>query len=219
MTMTDSTTQTRRRPTVHLLHGIAVRGDGRIAKLKPALEAAGFDVQVHSYGFTWLFTVRRRNERISEDLAEVLEDGDIIIGHSNGCVIAHRACSLNTHPDGAHNLGLIHINPALPTWATPPTTVSHCHVFYSPSDGAVGWASLARRFWPLSWFRETLWGAMGRDGYAGTDERVTQTNLDAWFRRELGHSGVFASRYRPALADRVAGIALRWRRQAQEVQA
>lgn len=184
---------------VHLVHGIATNGDGRIAKLRPALESAGFEVVVHSYGWTWLlsmFTLRRRNQEIAADLAQRLSDGDIIVGHSNGCVIAHRAAGLCTGVDGPRQLGLIYINSALPSYARPPSSVERCHVFYAPSDGAVWWARWARKLWPLSWFRETLWGAMGRVGYRGVeDDRIEQTDLDEAIGDAVDHSGILKRRW------------------------
>lgn len=168
---------------VHLIHGIhASRPGGNTSRLAPYLREAGFDVMVRRYGFDlaifsgltdWL------NQRRAKKLAANIADGDAIICHSNGAAVAwyiqaeHRELS-----------ALILINPALDRDADF-HNVERALCLHNAGDDVVSWSSLV----PFS-----SWGAMGRDGYAGTLANVVNAdgaNPPRGLPKLWGHSALF----------------------------
>jgi hypothetical protein len=165
-------------PTAHLLHGFNVRdgGENTIDKLKPYLERAGFTPFDHDYGWLGLLGVRLHNGRIAQDVASKVKPGDIGIGHSNGCAILAEAARL-----GAPFAGLVFINPALDEDCVVAPHVKFVHVYHNEGDYAVWTARLLRFNHP--------WGAMGRDGFKGTDPRYLNIDCSPDVR---GHSALFS---------------------------
>lgn len=170
-------------PRVILLHGFNVKDDGAgsILKLAPFLEAAGFRVKRFRYGFFFLLRVRFLVERFARVLADMSEPGDIVIGHSNGCLMAMIAAE-----HGATFAQMVFINPALDNDTPLPPHVGHLTIWHSPSDWVVRVARLlfAHR-----------WGDMGAVGYRGkADARITSINKENAYEQATSseHSDVFA---------------------------
>lgn len=164
-----------------LVHGFNVHdgGKGTVGKLAPYLEAAGYDVRIFKYGWMGLISVRLFNDRLAELLADMCDEDDLLIGHSNGCCLIHQAGS-----HGAKFKRIVYINPALDRNAPLSPKASVLHVWHSPSDKPVAWA----RFLP-----DHPWGDMGAWGYQGKfDPRITNFNKETCYRvSSREHSDVF----------------------------
>ena len=175
------------KPRVILIHGFNVRdgGAGTVLTLRPYFEAAGYRVKEYRYGFTWFFGVRMMARRFARILYDLCDDGDVIVAHSHGCLLAMIAAEMD-----AQFRHMVFINPALDRNTPLPAGIPRLDVWYSPSDGPV---RLAR--W-LPWHR---WGDMGATGYRGTwDKRVHSHDMEHGFPVSVNsHSGVFAE---PALS-------------------
>ncbi len=161
---------------VYLLHGFNVEdgGEGTIGSLRPYLEAAGYDVHLIDYGYMFRARVRLCNDNIARMLASTIEQDSIVIAHSNGCTIAHKATYY-----GAPISNLIYFNPALDNELAPDRQVNSLDVFYSPNDAATSWAS---------WIPFSEWGSMGSTGFKGIDSRVANINEEDVTGEEMGHS-------------------------------
>lgn len=170
---------------IHLIHGIHSNGVGNTGKLAPYFREAGFDVFARRYG--WAFAspailpgfVDWQNQRRAKRLAETIADGDAIVCHSNGAAVAyyiqaeHRALS-----------ALILINPALDR-DTDFHNTERVLCLHNAGDDVVG-LSAALPF--------NHWGAMGRDGYAGTLNNVVNVDCASpsdGLPRLWGHSDLF----------------------------
>lgn len=172
-------------PRAILVHGFNVHdgGKGSVAKLTPYLESAGYDVRVFSYGWMGLISVRLFNERFAQMLADMVNQDDVMIGHSNGCCLLHLAAQKRARFKKA-----VYINPALDrnTFLSP--QVRALHVWHSPSDKPVAWA----RFLP-----DHPWGDMGAWGYQGRpDPRITNFNKEHDYAEasSKAHSDVFTGK-------------------------
>lgn len=177
-----------RPPTrVILVHGFNVRDGGRgsIGKLAPYFTSAGFEVLRFDYGWRGLLGVRFGNEGVAKKLIAITQPGDVIVGHSNGCCVAHLAAHT-----GARFGPCVYINPALDADARLAPQVPSLDVWFSPSDTPVRFA----RFLPFH-----PWGDMGRKGYVGDyDPRIASYNKETDFSvRSDAHSDVFTE---PALS-------------------
>lgn len=171
------------KPRVILLHGFNVfdKGAGTVGRLAPYFERAGYRVKQPSYGWVFLLGVRYANSKIASMLAGLIEPGDIIVGHSNGCAIAAEVLDL-----GAPVSQLVLINPALDSDHVFPITddLRAVHVWHSPSDSPVWWAK---------WLPGHAWGDMGAVGYNGRrDPRVINYDKETKFEpSSRKHSDVF----------------------------
>jgi len=170
---------------VHLIHGIHSNGVGNTGKLAPYFRDADFDVFARRYG--WAFAspailpgfVDWRNQRRAKKLAETIADGDAVVCHSNGAAVAYYI-----QADHRELSALILINPALDR-DTDFHNTGRVLCLHNAGDDVVG-LSAALPF--------NHWGAMGRDGYAGTLANVV--NVDCANPQEMlpplwGHSALF----------------------------
>jgi hypothetical protein len=168
--------------TVHLVHGFNIRNGGSKTtdKLRPYLEKEGYRVDDQDYGYFSLLKVRYLNDNVARDIAEDVKEGDIGIGHSNGCEIL-----TETADYGAPFRGLVFINPALDVDRTIRNHhLRWVHVYYNPDDSAVWWAERL-------WFHP--WGQMGRVGYWGKDKRYKNYNCSQY--GVVGHSTFFSDEH------------------------
>lgn len=176
--------------TVHLIHGFNVSDGGKqtVARLKPALEQAGFNVVVHDYGWTFLVRVRLRSFEVVEELSRIVQPGDYLIGHSNGVAIAHMVAQT-----GIELRGVVGIQAAMQSDALWPANVSNVLALCNTRDYAVEFGRIWRMCNPLSWRWEHYWGAAGRRGFKH-DPRVQHwwTDDPVWGTQASGHSGIFA---------------------------
>lgn len=183
---------------VHLIHGIHSTNGGNTSRLAPHFRAAGFDTMVRHYGYTFATPaflpgfLDWRNAQRARRLAAIIADGDAVVCHSNGAAVAwhiqaeHRALS-----------AVILVNPALDRGADF-HNVERVLCLHNAGDEVVGFSEAV----PFA-----HWGAMGRDGYAGTLANVVNVDCAApppWLPRLWGHSALFAPdalrRWGPALA-------------------
>ena len=165
---------------VFLVHGFNVSDCGAksIDRLRPALEAAGFEVHDFDYGWRGLIGVRLLNEKTADKLSALIQEGDVLIGHSNGCDLIHRAIV-----DSELDCAAVFINPALDTDTRFPPNLKWLDVYHNHRDTATWWAR---------WLVFHPWGAMGRVGYKGDDPRVRNFDtMGPFLPHAPGHSGVF----------------------------
>lgn len=172
---------------IHLIHGFNVWDGGvaTVGRLAPYLELGGNRILHHDYGWVGLLRLRWRNEQATRRIRPFVRDGDVLIGHSNGCLVAWELIEAGVRP-GA----VICIQPALrrdTPW--PPGLPVLC--LYNDRD----WAVILGRAWGrfisvANPFRERHgWGAAGRYGFdqAGITNRDTRRGPCP----AEGHSGIF----------------------------
>lgn len=166
--------------TVFLIHGWWTRGE-KLEKLGHALRARGHNVRLLRYGkHFWRWKL---NKAVFEALSALLshhsdwQSGDVIVAHSNGCNVAHKAMRLGLVPSQC-----IFLSPALDEdIATDDYApeVGPIHVWHTSRE----WAT-----WFAKWVPSSEWGAMGKFGYQGSDPRFF--NRD-WAPTIRSHSGWF----------------------------
>ena len=178
------------KPIVHLVHGFNVSdgGKGSVGKLKDFFLAEGYFTNMVDYGWIGLGGVSYKNPSVSKKLMMVVNDGDIGVGHSNGCAILHDAACR-----GAKFKTLVFINPALDVDLTVPLGVERIHVWHSPSDVPVrAWHKLEQTLPFIQKWLDHPWGEMGAKGYMGDDPRYINFNKETDFERSSdGHSDMF----------------------------
>ena len=183
---------------VILVHGFNVADGGKqtIGRLKPYIRERWPDAEIVEFTTDWkrglfrdLITVRFRNGKRAKKLASIIREGDLLIGHSNGCALLSRAlwdlASLCKCPQ----VDVAFFNPALDKDTPLAPQVSKCWVFWTPTDETVG---VAKKLL----FHE--WGEMGKTGYVEAqrhkvDSRYTNCNYEEMGFPHLEHSGVFAN--------------------------
>lgn len=165
-------------PTVHLLHGFNVSDGGKasIDRLIPHLRDKGFIIREHDYGWRGLLGVLFFNQSIAEELAEHIKEGDICIGHSNGCAIIYRTSLITPIT------GVVFINPALDVDLA--ANADWVHVYHNEDDLPV---KIASKIWFVKW------GQQGRIGYKGDQDYVTQFDCKHTHAMPSvsGHSDIF----------------------------
>lgn len=156
---------------IHLIHGIHTsETNGTIQHLEPYIEKySGLEVQYHRYGYALALTTRFLNPSRARKIAKDVEDGDICIGHSNGCALIYEIMQQK-------NLsGAVLINAALETdISLPNSLLKWVHVYYNEGDAAIPLTEIPflRRI-----FFDRPWGEMGKYGYKGKpDPRIK--NID-----------------------------------------
>jgi hypothetical protein len=176
---------------VFLIHGFNVSDGGKNTTdgLMPHIARSGWKPVQIDYGWFGLIQVRLCNGGVAETIKAAARRGDIGIGHSNGCAILMEACQR-----GAQLTGLVLINPALDEDCKVPAQVRWIHVYHNREDS------------PVKWSRILLlhpWGAMGRHGYQGSDDRYL--NVDC-YPDVQGHSDIFKKldRWGPKIVKNIA---------------
>lgn len=183
--------------TIFIVHGFNSKKHAVwMSQLAQLIEAAGFNTRLANYGSTHLLNVGRVTEDTAREIASVAVEGDMAIGHSNGCTAIHKAC----RDYGANIERVFYLNAALLIDTEPMPWVKQQDVFYAPNEIATPAGKLWGKINPFI----DDWGAMGRYGYSGDDERVTNINLGP-----VGHSGALAfsrrERTAEAIIDRIHG--------------
>ena len=171
---------------VHLLHGIHTSRPSVVQSLIPFIHEIGLVVRYPDYGFELALETRRVNPAIVGAMLPYIEEGDVIVGHSNGCALAHDLVVA-----GAPVAGLVLINGALDERVVfPPIYPSWAHVYFNEGDTITEIAEIADRLGLV----DTHWGEMGHIGYRGTDARVT--NFDCAHTKDMpvvsGHGDIFS---------------------------
>ena len=190
---------------VILIHGFNVWDGGRatVGRLAPFFNARGIPHFAVNYGHFGLLETRLKNIRVAKRVAlacrAAANQKVIVVGHSNGCAIAHLAAS----EFGAKIDKAVYINPALKKDMPLPDSVPELDVWYSPSDRPV---RLARWLLPS---RMRPWGEMGATGYQGVeDSRITNFNKQENYRVQSSeHSDVFTLSKLPFFGSLIARAA------------
>ena len=188
--------------TVHLIHGFNERHKlqrPKLIVLGDELQGRGFDVRVHDYGH-WDLVATRNNSNLARLIFPSIEDGDTLIGFSNGAALIAHLLRLGAKPKR-----VVLIQPALGKRWKPPACVKHITVFHNEGDMATvagKWWRRATSLLPWRWQEKHNWGEMGHTGYIGDDKRFVQYKTDEpsrshvtdeWSRLDLpkarGHSG------------------------------
>lgn len=174
------------------VHGFNVMdgGAGTTGKLAERLGHLGEPCQFR-YGWLGLLGVRLFAGRFALMLSGMVSHGAVGIGHSNGCLILHRAAE-----DGAPFRHLILINPALDADVAFPPNVERIDVLHNSGDGVVSVSALLP-------FHD--WGDMGRRGAVLPDQRVRNYDTRILF-GVSGHSVVFDDDVIDGLARFVEGL-------------
>lgn len=176
----------------HLIHGFNVLDGGKdtVVRLTPYLELGGHKTKAHDYGWVDMFRLRCRNDEAVQRIAPHVRPGDILVGHSNGCLVAWRLIQEGVRP-GA----VVCIQPALRR-DTPWPEDLPVLCLYNERD----WVVILGRAWSrfvsvVNPFRNRHgWGAAGRHGF----DQESVTNLDTLKGPTPAekHSGIFR---KPAL--------------------
>ncbi|MDC0003786.1 alpha/beta hydrolase [Porticoccaceae bacterium] len=174
---------------VILIHGFNVWDGGRatVGRLAPFFNALGVPHFAVNYGHFGLLETRFKNIKVAERVAAACKAAVgqkvIVIGHSNGCAIAHLAA----RAFGAKIDKMVYINPALKKDMPLPASVGALDVWHSPSDKPVRVSK-----WLLP-SRMRPWGEMGATGYqGGEDTRITNFNKEVNYPvHSSEHSDVF----------------------------
>ena len=176
--------------TVHIIHGIYSSEDEQSTPMFviPDLIAANHDFKVHEYGYAYALTTRWENPKRALKIARHIKTGDIIIAHSNGCDITRIMLDQGIMPEG-----IILLQPALDVDTVFAEGKYWINVFHNEEDKAVLMAK-----WFL-WFHHP-YGAMGRYGYKGNDQRVVNYDTLALY-SVGGHSDLYVRS--PGLRHRV----------------
>lgn len=190
-----------------LIHGFNVwdGGRGSVGKLRPFFADLGAPYVMVNYGHFGLLDTRFKNRKIAHRVADAVTsarvkgfDNIVVVGHSNGCAIAHIAATCGAQIDRA-----VFINPALKKDIEIPASIKSLDVWHSPSDIPV---RLARYLLPSG---ARPWGRMGADGYAGNDSRVRNFNKETDYQIESReHSDAFDIERITYFGPLIAGLAL-----------
>jgi hypothetical protein len=168
---------------IHLIHGIHTEGVSLVEGLIPFL--VPYQVKYPDYGYILGIETRILNPVIVGTLQPYVDDGDVLIGHSNGCAIAY-----DLMRRGVKVAGAIFINAALQSNIARPAGCPWIRVYYNPGDTITEAAQLGARLG----IDDSVWGEMGHSGYTGNDPMITNTNCGATpgLPAVKGHSDFFS---------------------------
>jgi hypothetical protein len=164
------------RMNIIFVHGFNDPSEGskNIDLLAPYAKKKGYGVKTKDMDYGWRFFlgVRFQNKDTAKRLIDLYQEGDIVVGYSNGCDIISIAIEM-----GLPAKHCIFIHPALRADWSPPANspVLWIDVYYSENDNATKAAGVLRRYSPLN----MLFGR-SRLGKMGT---VGPTSLNPVFRR------------------------------------
>lgn len=176
-----------------LVHGFNVTdgGAGSTDKLRDSLEARGYEVIEHDTKWSRsllfnLLSVRFGNRKRAEVLAQDIKEGDLLIGHSNGCCLIAMACWLLAQLSDTIGVKVVMLNPALDKDAPLSKAISQALVFHTKSDKVVLSSKILLGH---------KWGECGKVGYHGvSSDRVTNVSYESIGLQGMGHSGVFSTK-------------------------
>ena len=167
------------KPRLLVVHGIHYRDSaGWMDYMVEAFNEAGWDAAKWTYGYAYALLTRIQNPWRASKLLEIIQPGDVVLGHSNGACLAWMAAEL-----GAPIGGAILLNPALDTDKVMAPQVKWVNLYANRQDEAVPLAKI---------FVGHPWGAQGRDGLKVSDRRYQTTWTDEEPPRVYGHSAILA---------------------------
>ena len=184
-----------------LVHGYNVRdgGAGTTGGLRPILEAVGYEVLEFNTGWRGLFMVRFGSAKRARRLARMIREGDLLIGHSDGCNLINLASWCLANGSKPTPKFVAYINPALDRDAQLAPQIHRALVCYTHSDSVVKVAKLL----PFH-----NWGDMGAHGYAEkdpskTDSRYVNLSHESMGVSNAGHSGALHGHNKNLLGERI----------------
>lgn len=167
------------------VNGIRTHGAGNIDRLLMEMRDRGFETvdvplpKAHTWSARWMGC------RDGQLVAQASADGDIVVGHSFGCLRAWHAHQVRDYK------AIVCIAPAMAgdsEWRHP----ERVHCYYSSDDWAVRIGS---------WLR--LWHPFGNAGNKGfTQKGVANHRVDG-----AGHNDFFVGVRMRMIADYIAGLA------------
>lgn len=177
------------KPRVVIVHGIHTNDDEAwMAYLEATFKRAGWDAHVWTYGNVSWWSVRFLNASRAKKLAAIIQPGDVLLAHSNGCTLTWMA----SHR-GAPISGAILLNPALDTEKVLAPQVKWVNLYFNKDDTAVGLAGI---------FIDHPWGPQGRDGISVNDIRYLQVPTHDGHPPVSGHSDVLTPEKLPRWTER-----------------
>ena len=185
--------------TVHLLHGFNVRDGGArtTARWAGAFEDAGYTAVPHDLGLIGLVDLRCRNRALVDELLPLVQPGDTVVAHSNGCLIAWLLVEAGAKPST-----VVCVNAALRRDTRWPDTLPVLNLHSSADD-----VLLFARLWRRLAVSGHGWGAAGRYGF-GTASGKQVCNVDMaekwWEYPARGHSDAFKEPAWPYWAEHTA---------------
>ena len=157
---------------IRLIHGIRqYKAEAHMEPLADALADMGLESRHITYGPV---LVPVTNARAVNAIMDECNDGDDLVGFSNGCWAIHQALELGLKP---RNVFLI--SPALNKAAEFPG-VESVTVYHSKGDWPTWlskWHRKATGLLPWRWRAPHGWGEMGRTGYTGESDNVTNYDM------------------------------------------
>lgn len=167
---------------VILVHGFASWRSGRldIDKLTPYFRQAEFEIVNFDYGFHFLVTPN--NSKWAARLAAMIQPNDVIVAHSNGCLITQLATLITPAPP-IRALALL--NPAMDDKVQFGPQVNTVDVFYTPFDLPIRFGS----FLPFG----HPWGTAGVRGVTTGDHRIRNHDMTRYAVPIRSHLGIFQS--------------------------
>lgn len=178
-----------------LVHGYNVSdgGAGTTGGLRSELEEAGYEVLEFSTGWRGLFMVRFGNEKRAQELALIMREGDLLVGHSDGCNLINMATwFLEENYMVPPSVVVAYVNPALDRDAELAPRVRAAAVYHTNSD----WVVKLARILPFH-----NWGDMGAHGYEGDDARYKNVCHGSLGVKGAGHSGLLHEPNKDALLE------------------
>jgi len=175
---------------VHLVHGIHTAGQGvPIYRLLGHLVGAGFEVRYPDYGWIAAVETRVLNPVIVDVLAAYIDEGDYLVGHSNGCAIIYDLLTRHEVKVG----GVAFVNAALERTITRPAWCPWIDVYFNAGDEITEAAKIAADVGIV----DPAWGEMGHAGYEGPDPCITSIDCGATLGmpQVSGHSTFFLPEY------------------------
>jgi hypothetical protein len=169
---------------IHVFHGIhTASGSAVVPGLFPYLETIN-DVVYPDYGFILAVESRRINPVVAGSVRPYIGDGDILLGHSNGCAIIYELVLSGLLPRG-----MVLINAALRRDFQVPTGMEFVHVYFNAGDEL----TILAQAGAADGLVDPEWGDCGHAGYSGHDPRVR--NFDCANTPGMpcvwGHSAIF----------------------------
>lgn len=169
---------------IHLVHGIMDSvGKSGLLKLVPYFRKAGYDVRIPDYGLITACESKIVNPIIWRTMRPYIDDGDVYVGHSNGCAIGYDLVL-----DGWKPAGMVLIDAALEREIVLPAS-TWADVYFNEGDDATVAAVVAADLGLV----QSIWGEMGHAGYQGSNALVA--NIDCARTADMpavsGHSAIF----------------------------
>lgn len=164
-------------PTVHLIHGAFVPSDSRGGSLRHLKDFFGsWDRRFHVYGWRGPVSVALTNWATAREIVDQVADGDIMVAHSNGCLLAWMVCNLMAKK-GRAPTAVVCIAPAMRQDTEWPEGDYRVLCIHNPADWVVELGRVFGRLWEHCLPIPHGWGSAGRLGFTRPDTRVSNWNV------------------------------------------